>query len=75
MASVAPIINGQFETGFPAAIVIGADFGPFAILLGQSNHPRVVPAAHCGADIPLELVVQSGLALAQMSPLQLKSRI
>ena len=63
-AFAAPIINGEFETGFPSAIAIGADFGgPFAICSANLITPRVVlTAAHCGADIPLELVVQSGLA-------------
>ena len=64
IATAAPIINGQYETGFPSAIAIGADFGgPFAICTANLITPRVVlTAAHCGADIPLELVVQSGLA-------------
>lgn len=60
----APIINGQYELGFPSAIAIGADFGsPFAICTANLITPRVViTAAHCSADLPVELVVSSGLA-------------
>lgn len=59
-----PIINGQTESGFPSTVAIGADFnGPFATCTGNLITPRVIlTAAHCGADLPMDLVVLYGLA-------------
>ena len=60
-----PIINGQLETGFPSVVSLGAEFNGylFSACTGNLITPRVIiTAAHCGGDIPLELVVEVGRA-------------
>lgn len=60
-----PITNGQLETGFPSVVSLGAEFNGylFSACTGNLITPRVViTAAHCGGDIPLELVVEIGRA-------------
>lgn len=55
------IYFGEVEDGFPAAVGLGA-FG-FTVCSGSLITPRIVlSAAHCGADLPLELVVELGSA-------------
>ncbi|MEC7946297.1 MAG: trypsin-like serine protease [Myxococcota bacterium] len=60
-----PIVNGEREDGYMATVALGAAFGSqtFSACTGSLITPRVVlSAAHCGADIPLELVVSAGSA-------------
>jgi secreted trypsin-like serine protease len=65
--SARPIVNGELEDEFPAAVGLGA-FN-FTACSGSLITPRLVlTAAHCGADIPLELVVQAGSAYFGSSP-------
>lgn len=59
------IVNGEREDDFMATVALGASFGSqtFSACTGSLITPRVVlSAAHCGADIPLELVVSAGSA-------------
>jgi uncharacterized protein (TIGR03382 family) len=56
-----PIINGKVEDGFPAAVGIGA--GGFTLCSASVITPRLLlTAAHCSADLPVELVVAFGEA-------------
>ena len=60
-----PIVNGDREDGYLPTVALGATFGSqtFSACTGSLITPRVVlSAAHCGADIPLELVVSAGSA-------------
>lgn len=64
-ALAAPVIGGQEESGFPSAVSLGAEFGDTTISACSGNliTPRIVlSAAHCGEDIPLEVVVKIGRA-------------
>lgn len=55
------IIGGVVEDGYPSAVGLGA--GGFTVCTGSVITPRMVlTAAHCGADLPIELVVQFGRA-------------
>ena len=57
------IINGAPEDGFPAVVALGLDLDDysFSACTGTLITPRVVlSAAHCGADLPLDLVVKLG---------------
>lgn len=59
------IVNGEVEEGFPAVVALGVSAGSltFSACTGSVITPRVVlTAAHCGEDIPLELVVKAGVA-------------
>ena len=60
-----PIINGNPESGFPTVVALGADFNgnTFSACTGNLITPRIIlTAAHCGGDLPLELVIQFGSA-------------
>lgn len=64
--TAAPIVNGQLEPGHPWAVALGADFtgdNPFSMCTGSLITPRIVlSAAHCGADMDPDLVVELGRA-------------
>jgi hypothetical protein len=56
------IVGGAVERDYPSALGLGA--GPYTICSGSLFTPRMVlTAAHCGADLPLDLVVQFGQAI------------
>jgi len=59
------IVNGTEESGFPSVVGLGVVLGvnTYTACTGAVITPRVVlTAAHCGADVPMELVVSAGKA-------------
>lgn len=59
------IVNGEPEPDFPAVVALGAGSGDYAFsaCTGSVITPRIIlSAGHCGADIPLETVVELGQA-------------
>lgn len=61
----ARIVNGALESGHPAAIAIGGEFGGYrvAACTGSVITSRVIlTAGHCGEGIPLDVIVQFGAA-------------
>ena len=63
--SALPIVNGELESGFPSTVALGAEFGTnrFSACTGNLITPRIVlSAAHCGGDLPPDLILQAGKA-------------
>lgn len=61
----ANIVNGSLEPDFPATVALGAQFGnnAFSACTGTLITPKIIlSAAHCGGDLPPELIVQAGKA-------------
>lgn len=57
-----PIVNGEEESGWPQTVALGA--ANFSACTGSVIAPRVVlTAGHCGADFPVELLVEFGEAI------------
>ena len=55
------IVNGKEENRFPQTVSLGA-FG-FSLCSGSLITPKIIlSAGHCGADIPLDIVVSLGSA-------------
>jgi hypothetical protein len=62
-ANANPIFYGEQESDFPSVVGLGAGDGAFTACTGNLITPRIVlTAAHCGADLPIELVVEFGEA-------------
>jgi len=60
-----PIVNGVVEEGFPSVVALGAEFNgnAFSACTGNLITPRIVlTAAHCGGELPLEVVIDLGAA-------------
>ncbi|HJN76005.1 MAG TPA: trypsin-like serine protease [Myxococcota bacterium] len=59
------IVNGSASSDFPSTVALGADMGDdvFSACTGNVITPRIVlTAAHCGADVPLDVIVALGQA-------------
>ena len=64
-AAAQDVVNGSEESEFPAAVALGAEIGAYTLSAcsGSLITPEVIlTAAHCGGDIPLETVLQVGVA-------------
>ena len=65
VAGAADLVNADTEDGFEFTVALGADIGgqTFSACTGSLITPQVVlTAAHCGSDLPMELVVSLGKA-------------
>ena len=58
-----PIYYGDTTSSYPSVVALGAGSGAITACTGNLITPQIVlTAAHCGADLPLELVVAYGEA-------------
>ena len=65
MAMSQDLVNAETEDEFLFTVALGAEFGGRTIsaCTGSLITPQVIlTAAHCGGDIPIELVISAGLA-------------
>ena len=65
LAGAADLVNADTEDEFEFTVALGADIGgqTFSACTGSLITPQVVlTAAHCGSDLPMELVVSLGKA-------------
>ena len=65
VASASDLVNADTEDEFDFTVALGAEFGDqtFSACTGSLITPRaILTAAHCGSDLPLELVVSAGKA-------------
>jgi secreted trypsin-like serine protease len=64
-ANGSDLVNASTEDGFDFTVALGAEFGSqtFSACTGSLISPQVIlTAAHCGADLPMEMVVAAGKA-------------
>jgi V8-like Glu-specific endopeptidase len=59
------LVNAELEDGFEFAVALGADLGSqrFSACTGSLITPEIIlTAAHCSADLPMDVVVLAGRA-------------
>ena len=65
LSAAEDLVNARLEDGFEFAVALGADLGAqrFSACTGSLITPEIIlTAAHCSADLPMEVVILAGRA-------------